>query len=105
MTKYITKNDAKFKCQVWNCPKRYSELYTDFYITTEKQALLEPLVGRKIVLYPDKGDYEDWKRRAEELMKNGLVLQVSNILEESLLESGSDLADNLFLKPGIMQEM
>ena len=35
VTKYVTKNDAKFKCQVWNCSKRISELYTDFYTTTE----------------------------------------------------------------------
>nr|WP_324720155.1 hypothetical protein [Salinimicrobium sp. HB62] len=34
-TKYITKNDAKFKRQVWNWLKRVSELYTDFYTTTE----------------------------------------------------------------------
>jgi hypothetical protein len=32
---YVTKNDAKFECQVWNCSKRISELYTDFYTTTE----------------------------------------------------------------------
>ncbi len=30
-----TKNNAKFKCQVWNCSKRVSKLYTDFYTTTE----------------------------------------------------------------------
>ena len=35
VTKYVTKNNAKFKCQVWNCSKRISELYTDFYTTTE----------------------------------------------------------------------
>ncbi|MBO6605315.1 hypothetical protein [Psychroserpens sp.] len=35
VTKYVTKNDAKFKCQVWNCSKRVSQLYTDFYTTTE----------------------------------------------------------------------
>ncbi|ULC59669.1 hypothetical protein MBM09_01525 [Flaviramulus sp. BrNp1-15] len=35
VTKYVTKNDAKFKCQVWNCSKRVSELYTDFYTTEE----------------------------------------------------------------------
>ena len=35
VTKYVTKNNAKFKCQVWNCSKRVSELYTDFYTTTE----------------------------------------------------------------------
>jgi hypothetical protein len=35
VTKYVTKNDDGFKCQVWNCSKRISELYTDFYTTTE----------------------------------------------------------------------
>lgn len=32
---YVTKNNAKFKCQVWNCSKRVSELYTDFYTTMD----------------------------------------------------------------------
>ena len=31
VTKYVTKNDAKFNCQVWNCSRKVSELYTDFY--------------------------------------------------------------------------
>ncbi|MCB0744014.1 MAG: hypothetical protein KDC67_08930 [Ignavibacteriae bacterium] len=35
VTKYVTKNNAKFKCQVWNCSKKVSELYTDFYTSTE----------------------------------------------------------------------
>lgn len=35
VTKYVTKNNAKFKCQAWNCSKRISELYTDFYTTTD----------------------------------------------------------------------
>ena len=33
VTKYVTKNNAKFECQVWNCSKRVSRLYTDFYTT------------------------------------------------------------------------
>ena len=33
LTKYITKNNAKFNCQVWNCSKKVSQLYTDFYTT------------------------------------------------------------------------
>lgn len=41
VTKYVTKNKAKFKCQVWNCSKRVSELYTDFYTTTEFTDQLE----------------------------------------------------------------
>ena len=35
VTKYVTKNNAKFKCQVWNCSKKVSQLYTDFYTNTE----------------------------------------------------------------------
>ena len=35
VTKYVTKKNAKIKCQVWHCSKRISELYPDFYTTTE----------------------------------------------------------------------
>ena len=35
VTKYITKNNEKFKCQVWNCSRKVSELYTDFYANSE----------------------------------------------------------------------
>ena len=31
LTKYVTKNKAEFKCQVWNCSKAISALYTEFY--------------------------------------------------------------------------
>lgn len=31
LTKYITKNDGQFGCQVWNCSKKISRLYTCFY--------------------------------------------------------------------------
>lgn len=31
LTKYVTKNNEKFMCQVWNCSKKISALYTDFY--------------------------------------------------------------------------
>jgi len=31
LTKYITKNRSKFDCQVWNCSKKVSALYTAFY--------------------------------------------------------------------------
>jgi hypothetical protein len=31
LTKYVTKNDGKFGCQVWNCSKKISRLYTCFY--------------------------------------------------------------------------
>ncbi|MEW2921270.1 hypothetical protein AB1A65_07360 [Muricauda sp. ANG21] len=35
VTKYITKNYGRFKCQPWNCSKRVSQLYTDFYTSSE----------------------------------------------------------------------
>lgn len=31
LTKYVTKNSGKFDCQVWNCSKKISQLYTCFY--------------------------------------------------------------------------
>lgn len=31
LTKYVVKNSDKFLCQVWNCSKRVSQLFTDFY--------------------------------------------------------------------------
>lgn len=31
LTKYVTKNKSIFYCQVWNCSKKISALYTDFY--------------------------------------------------------------------------
>ena len=34
VTKYITKNNDTFDCQVWNCSRQISELYTDFYTDT-----------------------------------------------------------------------
>jgi hypothetical protein len=31
LTKYVTKNTSQFGCQVWNCSKKVSRLYTCFY--------------------------------------------------------------------------
>jgi hypothetical protein len=31
LTKHVTKNASQFSCQVWNCSKKISELYTEFY--------------------------------------------------------------------------
>ena len=35
LTKYISKNADEFKCQIWNCSKKISQLYTDFYSGVE----------------------------------------------------------------------
>lgn len=31
LTNYVTKNDGQFMCQIWNCSKKISRLYTEFY--------------------------------------------------------------------------
>ncbi|MGN6296747.1 MAG: rolling circle replication-associated protein [Ginsengibacter sp.] len=31
ITKYITKNTGQYRCMVWNCSRKISQLYTDFY--------------------------------------------------------------------------
>lgn len=39
LTKYVTKNKAEFRCQVWNCSKSISALYTDYRFLEELQRL------------------------------------------------------------------
>ncbi len=58
-----------------------------------KAPLMEPLKGRKIVLYPDKGEYDDWMKKAELFKVIGFKLEVSDILENTNFKEGTDLAD------------
>ncbi len=58
-----------------------------------KPTLMEPLKGRKIILYPDKGEYDDWMKKAELLKGIGLKIEVSDILENTNHKKGTDLAD------------
>jgi len=48
LTKYVTKNQEKFKCQVWNCSKGVSRLYTDFYSDYSYIEQLEKIYGKKM---------------------------------------------------------
>lgn len=43
LTKYVTKNASKFDCQVWNCSKKISRLYTCFYSGMESIRKFERL--------------------------------------------------------------
>jgi hypothetical protein len=52
LTKYITKNMAQFKCQVWNCSKGVSNLYTGFYTGMEFLEELQRLKGNQIKEIP-----------------------------------------------------
>jgi hypothetical protein len=58
-----------------------------------KQSMLDPIKQLKIVAFPDKSEYEDWKQRAIELNAKGFKIHVSDWIEQSDLDSGSDLAD------------
>ncbi len=56
------------------------------------------LVGRRVILFPDLGAYEDWKKRAKSL-SYFCEVQVSDLLEENSVDisqtEGYDLADYL----------
>ena len=66
------------------------------YLTPER---LEPLRGRRIVLFPDAGAYVAWNSRADELRRQGFDVRVSKDLEKMATEeernAGLDLADVL----------
>ena len=58
-----------------------------------KRELLNPIKKRKIVLYPDKGEFENWSNKANELNKEGFNISVSELIEKTAYEKGFDLAD------------
>lgn len=61
--------------------------------------LFKPLKKRKIVLFPDKGEYMYWSKKAEELNTIGFRIRASEYLEKlSDFEDGTDLADVYFSK-------
>lgn len=43
ITKYITKNEGQYRCMVWNCSRKISQLYTDFYSDMEFLRLLQKM--------------------------------------------------------------
>lgn len=56
ITKYITKNAGQYRCMVWNCSRKISQLYTDFYSEMNFLTQLEKLeqanqLGGKIKTY------------------------------------------------------
>ncbi len=57
LTKYVTKNKGEFDCQVWNCSKKISRLYTEFYSGLGFIRHLEALekagqLGGELKMYP-----------------------------------------------------
>jgi hypothetical protein len=58
-----------------------------------KLELLQPIKNRKIVLFPDKSEYNDWLDKATALNSKGFKISVSDILENTDYPNGFDLAD------------
>jgi hypothetical protein len=58
-----------------------------------KLELLEPLKKRKCIAYPDKSEFNKWNETANELNKKGFQIVVSDLMERTQLEDGSDLVD------------
>lgn len=54
---------------------------------------LDPISTRQIVLYPDKGAYDQWDKIAEEAKKKHFKIQTSDLLERANIEDGTDIAD------------
>lgn len=66
--------------------------------------LLEPIKKENIVVYPDKGEFEDWNKKVIELQKQGFKIKCSSIIENSEFEIGTDLADVYFAKRSNVSE-
>ena len=56
--------------------------------------LLQPLKKRKCFAFPDKGEFENWSIKANELNQQGYKIAVSDLLEKKSYKNGFDLADN-----------
>jgi hypothetical protein len=61
-----------------------------------KRELLEPVKNRKIIAFPDKGEYYDWFNKAVELETLNFKIAVSDLIEQTEFEDGFDLADYYF---------
>ena len=58
-----------------------------------KEELLQPLKNRKIILHPDKGEFNDWQKVVIQLKAKGYKIAISDLLEQMELKQGFDLAD------------
>ena len=59
--------------------------------------IMEPLLHRNIILYPDLGQFDKWNEKAEELRKQDFKITASNLLENNATpedhKKGLDIAD------------
>lgn len=62
--------------------------------------LLKPIKKRNIVLFPDKGEFESWQKKANDLRNTGFKIAVSELIEKTNFENGFDLADYYLKQKG-----
>ncbi|NDP22200.1 MAG: hypothetical protein GZ091_14130 [Paludibacter sp.] len=58
-----------------------------------KYDLLRPLINHEIIIFPDKGEFENWNKKSDELQKLNFKIKCSQFVEKSKHEIGTDLAD------------
>jgi ssDNA-binding Zn-finger/Zn-ribbon topoisomerase 1 len=61
-----------------------------------KKKLLEPIKNFKIIVYPDKSEYNDWNKKATQLNQEGYQIRCSDYVEKKDVPEGTDLADIYF---------
>lgn len=55
---------------------------------------LQPLKGKRIILFPDKGCFNDWKKKGQQIERAlNVPLDVSRLVETLPIPDGGDLAD------------
>lgn len=67
-------------------------------LTGFKYENLQPIRKYNIIAFPDKDCFNTWQTKADELKKYGFKINVNDILENSNLPKGSDIAD-IVLQP------
>lgn len=60
-----------------------------------KEELLKPLKDYKIIVFPDKTEFDDWNTKVKALEKDGFLISCSAFLEDKNLDEGADLVDML----------
>lgn len=58
-----------------------------------KYELFKPIKKRNIVLFPDKGEYSYWLKKATELNEIGFKISISELIEQTNFDNGFDLVD------------
>ena len=58
-----------------------------------KYEMLLPIKQYKIIAFPDKSEFNDWHKKANELNNQGFNISVSDLIENTNYPTGTDLAD------------